>query len=107
MESLKRSEIDTTEGRTWLRGILREQKVTVTFNKVNGDERVMTCTLSPNLIPEQFKPSEKDDQANQQSDNIEMERTSLAVYDVNAKGWRSFRWANVKKVEFTLGEQNG
>ena len=33
---------------------LFEGKVTVTFDKVNGEERVMTCTLKDDLLPESF-----------------------------------------------------
>ena len=29
------------------------------------------------------------------------------VWDVNAKGWRSFRWANIKQIDFSLETQNG
>jgi hypothetical protein len=29
---------------------------------------------------------------------------SLAVFDIEAKGWRSFRWDSIKEVKFTLGQ---
>jgi len=31
--------------------MLRNNIVTVTFTKVNGDERVMQCTLLPEYVP--------------------------------------------------------
>ena len=31
--------------------ILNEQQAVVTFTKLNGDQRVMTCTKSLNIIP--------------------------------------------------------
>jgi hypothetical protein len=105
MENIK-SEIDTPEGRDWLTGLLREREVVVTFTKKNGEERKMTSTLNFDLIPEEFRPKTQVD-PNQMELEFEKVPTSLAVYDVNAKGWRSFLWANVKQVDFTLGEQNG
>jgi len=95
----KTSEIDTPEGREWLKGILREQKVVVTFNKKDGDKRIMTCTLNQDIIPEAFRPKEKPEgEQKKKNDNV------LAVYDINAEGWRSFTWANVTQVEFSLGD---
>ena len=38
-------EFETEEAKNWLRTLLKEREVIVTFAKVNGDERVMTCTL--------------------------------------------------------------
>jgi hypothetical protein len=32
---------------------LLNNEMVITFNKVNGDERVMTCTLKPELLPPQ------------------------------------------------------
>jgi hypothetical protein len=102
MENIK-SEIDTPEGRDWLLGLLREREVVVTFTKKDGEERKMTSTLNFDLIPEEFHPKTQVTE-DKKEDKVP---TSLAVYDINAKGWRSFLWANVKQVDFTLGEQNG
>ena len=29
------------------------------------------------------------------------------VFDLDAQGWRSFRWDSIKSVSFTIGDQNG
>lgn len=84
-------------GRVWLRGLLKERVVEITFTKKDGSERVMKCTLSENLIP----------QAENSSDTAKNRKTSdeaLPVYDLEAEGWRSFRWDSVKQVNFMLGE---
>jgi len=95
----KTSEIDTPHGREWLTTLLREQKVIVTFNKKDGDKRVMTCTLNQDIIPESKRPKAKPEgEQKKKNDKV------LAVYDINAEGWRSFTWANVTNVEFSLGE---
>jgi hypothetical protein len=84
-------------GREWLRGLLRERVVGVTFIKKDGTERVMQATLSENFIPEATN-SENSATTRKKSDE------ALAVWDIEAQAWRSFRWDSVKTVNFTLGE---
>jgi hypothetical protein len=67
---------------------LRAGIATVTFNKVNGDERVMECTLNEDFIPEIARPK-TDDEGVQRTIEV------IRVYDVRAAGWRSFRVENV------------
>lgn len=62
---------------------------TVTFNKINGDERVMKCTLKEDLIP---VPVASDDEINR---NRAPNEAVQVVWDVNKEGWRSYRIANV------------
>ena len=68
---------------------LREGVLVVTFNKLNGDERVMTCTKNLESIPEESRP--KTDK--------EPPKGNVNVWDINAKGWRSFKYDRVTKVE--------
>ena len=72
-----------------LTSLLRESIITVTFKKLDGDERVMTCTKSFDVIPEDMRPKT----------NKESKQGTVTVWDVNAKGWRSFRYDRVTKVE--------
>ena len=72
---------------------LRESILVVTFNKLNGDERVMTCTKDFKIIPESYRP--KTDK--------EPPEGSVTVWDINAEGWRSFKYNRVTKV--TKGEK--
>tara|TARA_B110000977_G_C11048855_1_gene481573 strand:- start:932 stop:1204 length:273 start_codon:yes stop_codon:yes gene_type:complete len=62
----------------------------VTFNKINGDVRVMTCTLDDTIIPADFLPK-----TSAMLDAVEVPQTIIKTYDVNAEGWRSFRVENV------------
>ena len=98
-----KSQINTPEGRDWLRKLLQEREVVVTFSKINGDERVMTCTLKEGIIP---APTKTDELSKKKIRDIENDKV-CNVWDINAKGWRSFRWANVKKIDFSLEAQNG
>ena len=68
---------------------LREGILVVTFNKLDGDERIMTCTKDFNLIPESSRPkTDKQPPAG-----------NVTVWDINAKGWRSFKYDRVTKVD--------
>ena len=68
---------------------LRESVLVVTFNKLDGDERIMTCTKKFELIPESSRP--KTDK--------EPPKGNVTVWDLNAKGRRSFKYDRVTKVE--------
>ena len=72
---------------------LKQGLLEVTFNKVNGDERVMTCTLQEGVIPAATK---KDPLSLKKIREVNPEVVS--VWDTNATGWRSFRVANVTNV---------
>ena len=63
--------------------------ITVRFTKVNGDERTMKCTLLTEYLPNQ---TDIEDTTTRINDNV------LAVWDVEANGWRSFRVDSVKEV---------
>jgi len=86
------------EFQEWLKGILRQGVVTVVFTKKNGDERVMNCTLNEELLPKVYK------EATEVSEVRQTSNTSLAVFDVEAQGWRAFKWESVKQVGLTIGE---
>jgi len=68
---------------------LRESTLVVTFNKLDGDERIMTCTKSYDIIPEESRPKTEK----------EPPKGNVTVWDINAKGWRSFKYDRVTKVE--------
>lgn len=67
--------------------ILRTNVAVVTFTKVNGEKRIMKCTLSPDVLPELKGSNHKK--------NLEV----LPVWDVDKQAWRSFRLDSIEKVE--------
>jgi hypothetical protein len=71
-----------------LLNILKTGVLIVTFNKLDGDERVMTCTKNNDNIPEDMRPK---------TEKVIKEGT-ITVWDLNAKGWRSFKYDRVTKV---------
>jgi hypothetical protein len=56
----------------------------------------MTCTTSPSLVP--VEPIVEGVEKKEKKTNEEV----MPVYDLDAKGWRSFRWDSIKQVRFTL-----
>lgn len=69
---------------------LRSKVCTVTFTKINGEERVMECTLMESAIPESKRPKD-DDSGVQRTINV------ISAFDVRKADWRSFRVENVKE----------
>ena len=73
---------------------LRKEVLEVTFKKLNGDERKMPCTLITSFLP----PAKKEDPLTQKKVR-EVSDKVCAVWAVEAKGFRSFRYDRVTKVE--------
>lgn len=73
---------------------LFENVVIVNFTKVDGSERIMKCTLNKEYIPEKIEVESKD---LLWDDRRNMSKESLSVWDIEANGWRSFRWNGLKE----------
>ena len=85
------------EARKWLKSLLAESVVSLTFTKKDGSERKMLATLSESEIPSSGKSSES-------AGTRKYSDEAQPVYDVEAKGWRSFRWDSLSKLEFSIGK---
>ena len=85
--------INTPNLRQDLREFLFDGEVEVKFEKVDGTERVMRCTLHPELIPDAMMP--KGDIDPKPEENLEV----MIVFDIEVKQWRSFRLENVIYVK--------
>jgi len=70
---------------------LKENVVEVIFTKVNGDERVMRCTLMREYLPEQTDIEERAPR-----------KDAVAVWDLEKGAWRSFRVDSIKSVSSIL-----
>lgn len=75
--------------REWLLGVLdMHEKVTITFKKSDGTLREMNCTTKEGIRPV-----------------VENRRTSdtlCTVWDIDLNAWRSFKFENIKQINFTL-----
>lgn len=73
---------------------LEQNVLVVDFTKLSGDKRVMTCTLREDMKPRATKTDTMS-----QKKVREMSDAVVNVWDVNAKGWRSFRYDRINAVD--------
>jgi len=74
---------------------LRKNVLEVTFTKVNGEERVMRCTLDPRYMPPRMESDNVQEANKYNRDNPDV----IAVWDIKNNGWRSFRVDSVSYVQ--------
>ena len=74
--------------------MLRNNIVAVTFDKLNGDERTMPCTLQEQYLPK----ADKTDPLSQKKVR-EISDKVIAAWAIESDGFRSFRYDRVKRVE--------
>ena len=77
-----------------LKNMLAQNVMVIDFTKLNGDKRVMTCTLR-----EDMKPRATKEDTMSQKKVRDLAEEVISVWDVNAKGWRSFRYVRVNSVD--------
>ena len=66
--------------------------VKITFEKADGTLREMNATLDPQVLP---TPVASDEEINRnRAPNEEVQ----VVWDIDAQGWRSFRWDRLKET---------
>ena len=71
---------------------LHEGVVVVEFTKVNGEYRKMEATLKADMLPEVVIETKENAQPRKKNED------ALSVWDINAEGWRSFRWDKLQTV---------
>lgn len=87
------------EAREWLRDLLKSEVVTLTFTKKDGTKREMLSTLCESRIPKSEKSTES-------AGTRKYSEEAQPVYDIEAKGWRSFRWDSLSMIEFSIGDKS-
>jgi hypothetical protein len=87
-------QVDWDSVTKWLRENLTKHVVTVEFIKKDGNLRIMNCTLNSDLLP---PAPELTEEVKKQPRKIS--ESTMAVYDVDAKGWRSFTITSIKTIE--------
>jgi hypothetical protein len=65
---------------------------TVNFTKLNGEERIMTCTLDPQFLPIFEGKSVPKPLSDKQLENI-------SVWDTVALAWRSFKCNRINTID--------
>lgn len=72
--------------------LLKRHICAITFTKVNGETRVMNCTLRTDKLPPE---PPKDDDGKPKRDFA----TTVPVYDLDKNAWRSFRVDSLKDIQ--------
>mgnify|MGYP003660898410 CR=1 FL=1 len=85
---MNKFDFTTEETKEFIWNKLNEGIISVLFTKKDGTERLMECTLHEDYVPE-IKGTKA------------INPDVIAVYDIEAEGWRSFRWDSIKNV--TIG----
>ena len=83
--------MDDQNFREWFRAKLQNGIATITFEKMNGEMREMRCTLDV-VYDEDPSITEY------------VEKPNQPVWDVDAEGWRSFRWETLISYKFDQPE---
>jgi hypothetical protein len=78
--------------REFLVDLLKTGRILVCFNKKDGSDRQMVCTLKADLIPAD-STGVKTKHVQNQNQNI------IRVYDLESRGWRSFNIDSVYLVD--------
>ncbi len=80
----------------WYNDKLRTNVCVVVFEKVNGEERTMICTIKSDII-ETFSGPKSTDRI------VTVPNTQVRVFDIQKKEWRSFRTDSV--ISFDIIEE--
>mgnify|MGYP003972628885 FL=1 len=68
---------------------LKRNLMKVVFTKVNGEERIMLCTLHESVLPEPIITES----------TKKVNPDTISVWDIDNNGWRSFRMDSIKEVK--------
>jgi hypothetical protein len=95
-QEMVKGELNHPNFKKWFSGLLKETTVTVTFFKVNGEQRIMDCTLDESKIPNEKLPKGTSKKT--------PPTDSIAVFDTQKQDWRSFRFDAIKEFDYDLPE---
>ena len=88
------SQVEQAAFREWVMGVLRMHTTEVEFVKTDGTLRKMSATLKPEVVVVTESKTGRT-----KKENIDV----CSVWDIEAKGWRSFRFDKIKSISFSLG----
>lgn len=93
--------------RDWVKGLLHNGAITVTFTKADGTDRDMLCTLDPAKLPAIVATPayEPDGSLKESKQRKKPDEHSLRVFDLEKNEWRSFRFDRLKKISAELSFQ--
>ena len=92
-------QVNLEEKRKELSEMLHSHICEVTFTKVNGEQRVMPCTLKEGIIPPAPVHVTNTDNPVDFPKVKKQSPDTMSVFCTDKKEWRSFRIANVTQVK--------
>ena len=97
-EVIKESQEALDTKRRVFNDLLHSNVMEITFKKKDGEMRTMRCTLKPSLIPKVEPVAESEEKKTKRKQPT----TSIAVWDLDAQGWRSFMIDSVQTFAFDV-----
>ena len=92
--------------RDWVRSLLQQQPITISFVKADGALREMQCTLNYDLIPADKHPNDAaasiDGLVRESRLRRQADEHTMRVFDLEKQEWRSFRFDRLKKIAAEL-----
>lgn len=85
----------TLEDRDYIIEQLRLRVLEVDFTKRDGTKRTMKCTLRGEFLPPQEKPVID---LTKPEREVKENKDVIAAYDIESKGWRSFRLDSINSI---------
>lgn len=95
---------DQEEFKSWLKGLLHDGPVTITFTKVDGSERIMNCSLKADLLPPIVVVVEEGAELPVKKER-KVNPNVVAVFDLEKQDWRSIKYETIKEIKFAIGAQ--
>lgn len=86
-------ELDLNSLREEILNALRNGICEITFNKVNGEQRVMPCTLKEELLPAVTQKEVITENTKERKGD------AISVWCTDAQAWRSFKLANFISIK--------
>lgn len=87
-----------TFSREELYSMLEDGLVSVFFNKVDGTPRHMKCSWSDIYVPSDERLKTPFKEETEEEKQKRLNRPSVPVWDIEARGWRSFRLDSVYRI---------
>jgi len=86
----------------YLKILLSEDILLVTFTKKNGDLRKMYCTLQDEFVPDHKKYFSENESSKRAAPSDAESPQVVAVYDMEKADWRSFRMNSITTFEIVF-----
>jgi len=95
-------DLDADKQHEYLKILLSEDILLVTFTKKNGDLREMYCTLQDEFVPDHKKYFAENESSKRGAPSGAESPQVVTVYDMEKADWRSFRMDSITDFEIVF-----